>query len=143
MRLVANLFKIIFSIRWFTRLVANLFKIIFSIRWFMRLVANLFKIIFSIRWFMHLVANLFKIIFSMMQKLNKYPKRESPRIAYSFNFYMFRCTYYHGWYCDPRIAYSFNFYIFDTPTIMGDIVIPISHTHLIYMYFASGAEIIY
>ena len=26
---------------------------------------------------------------------------------------------------------------------MGDIVIPISHTHLIYMYFASGAEIIY
>ena len=33
------------------------------------------------------------------------------------------------------------FIFFDTPTIMGDIVIPISHTHLIYMYFASGAEI--
>ena len=26
---------------------------------------------------------------------------------------------------------------------MGDIGITISHTHLIYMYFASGAEIIY
>ena len=35
------------------------------------------------------------------------------------------------------------FIFFNTPTIMGDIVIPISHTHLVYMYFASGAEIIY
>ena len=42
----------------------------------------------------------------------------------------------------PFLDTHLIFIFFDTLTNMGDIVFPISHTHLIYMSFASGAEII-